>query len=283
MRAYDSHMPKPFAVIAVAAITLTACRHVDPVELMASRLITARVSERPIPVLSSTHPRLDLASAYRVQAAYTRYRLKSDATAGYKAGLTSQAARKQFDVDQPVAGMLFVSGELTGSPVIESGLFWKPMIETEIGFRIAKPITRRLRDVDELRHHVDSVMPVIEFPDLGFVTMKGLTGPDIVAANVCASHFLVGAALDLDLLDVDAVSIALARDGENISRGRATDALGSQWEAARWLVNTALAQGHRIKAGQLLITGALGGMLPARPGSYIADYGELGVIRFAIK
>lgn len=277
-------MRKQLMVFTVAgAITLTACRHVDPVELMASRLITAHIGERPIPVLSTRHPAIELDAAYAVQRAYTRYRLKSDKTAGFKAGLTSEAGQNRFGVDGPVAGMLFASGRLTGSPLIDSGTFWKPMIEVEIGFRVGKAIRRPMRDVTELRNHLADVMPVIEFPDLGFTEMAFLTGADIIAANVCASHFLVGAAQRADMVDLDAVTVVLLRDGDNINHGRATDAGGGQWEAARWLVNTVVAQGHRIKKGQILITGALGRMLPARPGSYVADFGEIGLIQFKIK
>jgi hypothetical protein len=32
----------------------------------------------------------------------------------------------------------------------------------------------------------------------------------------------------------------------------------------------------------LFITGALGGIHPAEPGAYVADYGALGIIEFTI-
>ena len=37
-----------------------------------------------------------------------------------------------------------------------------------------------------------------------------------------------------------------------------------------------------IADGMLLITGACGGIHPAEPGRYIADYGDLGRIEFVV-
>jgi 2-keto-4-pentenoate hydratase len=74
----------------------------------------------------------------------------------------------------------------------------------------------------------------------------------------------------------------LKRNGEAINRGKGTDALGGQWKAALRLVNTMVKQGWKIEPGQIIITGALGRMVPGKPGNYIADYGPLGTITFKI-
>ena len=50
-----------------------------------------------------------------------------------------------------------------------------------------------------------------------------------------------------------------------------------------WLVNDAYAHGWHLQAGQLLITGTLGKMNPALPGSYRADYGLGRTLSFVLK
>ncbi len=35
--------------------------------------------------------------------------------------------------------------------------------------------------------------------------------------------------------------------------------------------------------GQVLLSGAVGGMVPAEPGDYVADYGALGTLRFTVR
>ena len=42
-------------------------------------------------------------------------------------------------------------------------------------------------------------------------------------------------------------------------------------------------QGWTIEPGHILLTGALGKMVPGKTGKYIADYGPLGKIAFEIK
>jgi 2-keto-4-pentenoate hydratase len=42
-------------------------------------------------------------------------------------------------------------------------------------------------------------------------------------------------------------------------------------------------QGWPIEPGNILLTGALGKMLPGKPGKYVADYGSFGKIIFEVK
>jgi 2-keto-4-pentenoate hydratase len=55
-----------------------------------------------------------------------------------------------------------------------------------------------------------------------------------------------------------------------------------QWQALRWLINQTVSLGYTIKAGQLLMTGLIGGIHPARPGAHLADFGAAGCIAFEI-
>ena len=43
-----------------------------------------------------------------------------------------------------------------------------------------------------------------------------------------------------------------------------------------------LARGYTLEAGQILMTGSIGGMVPAQPGTYTATFGPLGEITFEI-
>ena len=84
-------------------------------------------------------------------------------------------------------------------------------------------------------------------------------------------------------MDLNAVTVTLSLDGQEINRGKGIDALGDQWQAALWLVNTMVAQGWTMEPTNVIITGALGKMVPGKPGKYVADYGSFGKISFEIK
>jgi 2-keto-4-pentenoate hydratase len=93
----------------------------------------------------------------------------------------------------------------------------------------------------------------------------------------------VGKKVALDKVDVGAVKVAMTLDGAEANKGAASDALGDQWKALLWLVNGAIEKGYTLEPGQVLITGAMGQMIPGKPGKYEADYGALGTLSFTVK
>jgi 2-keto-4-pentenoate hydratase len=250
---------------------------------LAEILIKAYKENLSIPILSDRYPELDIETAYQVQKAYVHKILAKDEIAGFKAGLTSEETQKKFGVQHPVAGILFASGRNINDSVIKRSEFKVLMIETEIGFIVGKAITQPLKDVSELQDSIQSIVPVIELPDLGFEDLKKVKAVDIIASNVSASRFIVGQEKELDNIDLNKTTVTLALDGQTINQGKGADALADQWKAALWLVNAIAKQGWEIEPGQILITGVLGKMIPGKQGKYIADYGTLGKIFFEIR
>jgi len=157
------------------------------------------------------------------------------------------------------------------------------MIETEIGLILGKNLNRHIETPADLKNSIVKVIPAIELPDLGFADMGALKGVDIIAANVSARQFIVGQPRPVENVNLNAVDVTLFRNGREVNRGTGADALEDQWQAALWLVNKMIDQGRAPEAGQILLTGALGKMLPGKPGSYVADYGDFGTISFEIR
>ncbi|MCP4152481.1 MAG: 4-oxalocrotonate decarboxylase [bacterium] len=242
------------------------------------------ISKQCLPVLSPGYPGANENTAYRVQKALVEKALaknKPPKPAGFKAGLTSKGAQKRFGVDKPVTGVLITPGITTAKPLIKTtkGL----MLETEIGFIIAKPITGPITNAAELRGYISAVLPVIEMPVLCFNEPGKMTGLDIIAGNVAAAKYIKGAEKNLKTAHINDVSVTLHCDGKEINSGKGSEAMGDQWKAVLWLINTVVSQGWSLEPGQLIITGALGKMIPAKPGNYTANYGIFGKIHFTIE
>lgn len=258
---------------------------VGRVSEMADSLIKAYAEKQPPPVLSQTNPNLDVKTAYQVQKAYVQWRMTKDKVAGFKAGLTTEAAQKAFGVKFPLAGILYNSGKLEGSPVVDGKALPGLAIETEIGFVIGQSISRPLRDVQELQQMVSTVMPAIELPAAGFAAenWKAVKGVDLIAVNVGAAKFIVGTPRPHLGRNLNQVNVSLSYNGQVLYQGKGVEALGDQWKAALWLINSVVEQGYKAEPGHILITGALGKMVPGKPGQYVADYGDFGKISFEIK
>jgi 2-keto-4-pentenoate hydratase len=112
----------------------------------------------------------------------------------------------------------------------------------------------------------------------------GLTAtPAIIATNVAARQVLIGKALPVNTQDLNAVSVKLFHNGQEIAHGMGKNALGDQWKALQWTVNHVVEKGGEIKNGDIVITGSLTPMMPVKPGKYLADFGDFGTIEFEYK
>ena len=253
------------------------------VQEMADALAAADAANKPVPVLSKSAPDMDAKTAYAVQKVYVAQRTAKAGIGGFKGGLTTEGGQKRFGVNAPLSGVLYAAGKLEGSPVVDRKDFRGLMLETEIGFVIGQAIAQPVKDVAELQQKVSGVMPAIELPEMAFDDMKALKGVDIIAADVGAAKYIVGQTRPHKGLDLNEIKVALTMDGQPVNQGQGKDALGDQWKAALWLVNTVVEQGYKIEPGQVLMTGALGNMIPGKPGKYVADYGAFGKIAFEVK
>lgn len=240
---------------------------------------------QPMPLLSVYYDQLNRDSAYDIQHALVTHQLrKKRSIGGYKAGFTNAALRTRFHYKDPISGVLFADGAYQDGAEIDAGVFKKPMLEVEVGYVLRSPITRKLHSVADLKTYIRHALPAVEIPDLNYTNVGGLNAYDIIATNVSSSHYVVGAPFALkDLDEVNGIKVALYKDEQVIDSGAAHDALGNQLEALLWLVNDLYGHGWQLQAGQLLITGTLGKMNPAVPGSYRADYGLGRTLSFVIK
>ncbi|MCZ6617655.1 MAG: hypothetical protein O7E57_05940 [Gammaproteobacteria bacterium] len=245
-------------------------------------LLRARAAAAPLPPPSRTHADLSVDTAYAVQKAFVEARLDSETICGFKAALTSPAAQQAFNMAMPITGVLFSSGACTIGTRVDLTNFRTLLLETELGFRIGETITTPLESVVELRERVNAVFPMIELADPGFGEAKA-TGVDLIAANAASAAFLSGADEPAwQTMDLNGIGVAFSRDGEILHEANASDVMGDQWQALLWLVNQITAQGYHLEPGYLLMTGSIGRMHPAKPGSYLADYADFGKLTFEV-
>ena len=217
---------------------------------------------------------------YEQQRSNLDKKLMTDSIAGFKAGLTSPASQAAFNTDAPLAGVLLAGGSQPMEAFIHASDYGQLMIEVEIGFIAGRAITENVGSVEELRGMISASAPAVELPDLA---MPGgdTSVPSLVRNNVGSHSFIIGASRGAQE-DVNAVEVHLYRDDEEITSGNGSDAMGDQWQALLWLVNRTIDSGWTIKPGQVMITGAMGAMVPGMPGRYRADFGEFGEINFSI-
>lgn len=253
-------------------------------EEVVKAIVDAKINVKPFALPSATLPDFTVEKAYDLQKKVADAMVaKGHAISGFKAGLTAKPVQKKFGVDSALLGPLFKSGEHPVGTDVDRKSFIKGFVETEIGYFLAKKVDKPVKDVAALKALVKEVCPAIELPDLRYNDLKNLKGTDIVSDGVASAKYIVGKRLAADKVDVAKVMVSLTLDGKPVFQGKASDALGDQWQALLWLVNGVVKQGWSIEPGQILITGALGKMIPAKPGKYEANFGDLGTMAFTVK
>ncbi len=227
----------------------------------------------------------DVDAAYAVQERLIKYFIESGRVpVGYKIGLTSAAVQKQLGVSQPDFGVLFAHTQITENEPLNFDELSQPKAEAEMAFVLHTEITEPLKDCDELMGKIDYVCAAIEIVG-SRVENWNIRITDTVADNASASHFILGETrLPAEKVDFEHARMQLFRNEILSSEGNAQACMGNPLNAVLWLCNTFLEKGVRIKAGDIILSGALGPMVPLEKGDHFkADIEGLGSVAFNVK
>lgn len=250
-------------------------------QTMAKRLRNAYGSV-PIKSLRGELEGTDQENAYAVQQINTEFWTKQGRSPiGYKIGLTSKSVQKQLGVDQPDFGVLFDDMQVVSGGSLSGEKLTFPKAEAEIAFVLGQDIQGEHVSATQLKQAVRSVHAAIEIVDSRIADWN-ITFADTVSDNGSSAFFVLGDnPLPISDLDLWSCGMVLEVSGEMRSHGVGAACLGHPVTAAMWLANTMLKNGQRLRAGDVLLTGALGPMVDLKPGSHIkASIGGIGCAEF---
>nr|WP_198428955.1 fumarylacetoacetate hydrolase family protein [Nocardia bovistercoris] len=241
----------------------------------AEHLRAATLSGIPVTPIRDLFAPDDLAAAYAVQAELTRGRLADGARiVGRKIGLTSPAVQRQLGVDRPDFGVLFADMDLTGAAEIPSERLLQPKAEAEIAFVLGADLAEGDLEPDRIRASVDYAVAALEIVD-SRVADWNITITDTIADNASSGLFvLADTRLTLDEVEPREVTMRMTVDGVEVSTGDGAACLGDPLNALAWLARTAREYGDPLRAGQIILSGALGPMAPTPPGTHVEAFIE---------
>lgn len=212
----------------------------------------------------------DLAAAYAVQKAVALKRVADGAKkVGRKIGLTSTHVQQQLGVSQPDFGGLFDDMAYAGGDTIPLGAVLQPRVEAEVAFMLGSDLVDGPLEMADVRAAVAYAVPALE------VCGSRIAGWDIsfgdtVADNASSGVYVLGPRrVALGELEPREVEMTMSIDGTIASTGKGIDCLGDPLHALQWLALQSRDLGDPLRAGELVLSGALGPMRPVSPGSRV--------------
>ncbi|UED87898.1 2-keto-4-pentenoate hydratase [Streptomyces profundus] len=254
----------------------------DPAVARAADLLAeAARSGVPCPPVRTLLAGGDAETAYAVQRLGTARGLAAGRRiVGRKIGLTSPAVQRQLGVDQPDFGALFADMAVPDGGLVPAGRLLQPKVEAEVALVLGRDLPHAACTVADVLRAVDFALPALEIVD-SRIAGWDITFADTVADNASSGLFVLGGTpVPLTGLDLRGVRMTLTRGGAEVSTGSGADCLGSPLNSAAWLASVLSGAGDALRAGDIVLTGALGPMVPAAPGdSFEARISSLGAVR----
>jgi 2-keto-4-pentenoate hydratase len=228
----------------------------------------------------------DIDLAYEVQELFNQrvFEEKGYTRSGFKIGLTSTAVQQQLGVDQPDFGLIFHQTDISKSCSVAFEELMQPKVEAEMAFVLGCDVTETFNHVEEVKQVLDCVCLSMEIVGSRVLNWD-IRITDTVADNASASHYILSEhAVQVDDIDFDGATMKLYENGELKSQGNASACMGNPLNAVLWLCNTFIARGVHLKKGDVILSGALGPMVPCVPSAeYRAEIQGLGELSFRIK
>jgi 2-keto-4-pentenoate hydratase len=196
---------------------------------------------------------------------------------GRKLGLMARTVQRQLGVSQPTIGTLMDTMQIPDRGVVPVRRLLQPLIEAEVVFRLADDLDEPDVDVDRARGAVAEVLAALEVVDS---RIKGwdISAVDTIADNASAGLFVVASeGRPLGSRDLGELQMEMRRNGKVVSTGSGSDNFhGDPLRGLAWLAGEAHRRGTPLRAGQLVLAGALGPMVEIdEDDSFTATVGDL--------
>lgn len=250
------------------------------IDKIADSLLEAERTKLAIAPLTQQFPELKVEDAYRIQLEVMAKKVSQGSKViGKKVGLTGKAMQQMLGVDEPDYGHLLENMKIKDGGTVKVADLLCPKVEAEIGFILGEDLVGPNVTFLDVLMATKYVVPTLEIIDSRIADWK-IQLVDTVADNGSSAMVVVGNQLTpIDGIDLRTVGMVIYQNGELAETGSGAAVLGHPAQAVAWLANKLHEFGITLKAGELILPGALTKALPVQSGDqFSAHFGSLGTV-----
>lgn len=265
---------------------LSVAARAAEVAKIAAELYAAWCERRTLPPLRVSYPWLTIDDAYAISLGFMARRTAAgERIVGKKIGVTSKAVQDMLGVHQPDFGFLTDAMQVDdGGTIVIGERMIQPRAEAEIALVLGSSLKGPGVTEADVLAATASVAACFEIVD-SRIDRWDIRIVDTIADNASCGLFVLGAERRSPQgLDLAALEVRVSKNGASLSRGLGSAVQGSPLAAVAWLANTLGAYGVTLDAGDIILSGSLVPLEPARPGDvFELDLDRLGraSVRFA--
>lgn len=202
---------------------------------------------------------------------------------GWKITATKAEMQRALRTDSPIYGRVYEQFISQSPMTLSRKDLLHPIVEVEYAARLGSDLPPRAKSYseDEVADAVASLHPGLEIAECRFKHDDNFPPLAAVLADGSGSGSVVyGPAIEnWRSKDVAEQEIVLRVNGIEKRRGTAAAAIDHPLVPLTWIANELSSKRIGLKAGQMVSTGTLTGMVLGRAGEeHIADYGPLGTV-----
>lgn len=252
---------------------------------LADELWQAEHTGVPVEPLTKRYDGLEIDDAYAIQSLNIDRHLAAGArVCGRKVGLTSVPMQEMLGVSEPDYGVLLDHMFVEDGDEVPLGRLLQPRIEAELAFVMERDLEGPGVTAARALPAIAGALPAFEIVDSRVADWQ-IKLIDTVADNASSGLLVVGGNLrKVTDIDLRLIGVAVSRHGELADTGAGAAVLGNPARCVAWLANKLASFGAGLKAGDIVLPGAVHRMINVAPGDvFQAEFAHLGTVtaRFA--
>jgi 2-keto-4-pentenoate hydratase len=211
---------------------------------------------------------LDRLEGYGLQRqGLVRRQAGGERLSGWKVAFAGRAAQARFGLDEPVYGGLTTVMQVEPGSAVSLGRLIQPKLEIELAFVFGRALEPGDYADEAILAAIAQVAPAFEIADCRWQGWRFGLGA-FLADNAAAALYCVGPHVPFDPVRHACVAYHLEHEGVYLGSGDTLDREDTPLFNLCWLVRRLLADGHRVEAGQVVLSGALLAPMDIQPGTY---------------